>query len=213
MFRSVPRVLVSIETDDPVGRESYIAAVRAAGGEPVIRYASAVDPDFDGLLLTGGGDVDPAFYRQPLDGSGPSDPVRDEAELALARAYLAAGKPVFGICRGHQVLNVALGGTLVQDLGEELNAVHRKSLDNKDGHHLVRAEPGSILYDLYGTGKGLVITARAEHGVIEGIELPGRPVLGVQFHPERMTGRWARDGLASGAAVFDWFIGQCRRTP
>lgn len=220
-----PRILISAATALPDAAANYEAAVRAAGGVPVVRYAPAVDLDFDGLLLTGGGDVDPARFGQANCGSGAPDPARDEAELALAAAYLSAGKPILGICRGHQIINVALGGTLIQDLGETLNLFHRHPPGEDDRVHPVLARPGSLLHTLYGRvfltnsshhqavdapGRGLIVTARSEGGVAECIELPGRPVLGVQFHPERMTGAKSRPGCVDGDAIFRRFMEQCR---
>lgn len=220
----MPRILISAATAKPDAAVNYENAVRAAGGDFVTRYCPEVDLSFDGLLLTGGGDVDPARYGQPNEGSMTPDPDRDRTELALVNAYLDAGKPILGICRGCQILNVALGGTLVQDLGEHLNLFHRRITADKV--HPIRAQEGSLLHTLYGAalpvnsahhqavdapGAGVVITAHSESGVAESIELPGRPVLGVQFHPERMTGAHLRPDTANGAAIFQWFLAQCSK--
>ncbi len=218
----MPRILISAATAKADAAVNYENAVRAAGGDFVTRYCPEVDLSFDALLLTGGGDVEPARYGQPDKGSLPPDPERDRTELALVKAYIAAGKPILGICRGMQILNVALGGTLVQDLGEELNLFHRRITADKV--HPVRAQEGSVLHTLYGPlfhansahhqavdipGAGAVITARSEAGVAEAIELPGKPILGVQFHPERMTGSHLRPDTANAAAIFQWFLAQC----
>lgn len=220
----MPRILISAATSKPDAALNYENAIQAAGGDFVTRYCPQVDLSFDGLLLTGGGDIDPARYGQPDRGSLPPDPERDRTELALIKACLDAGKPVLGICRGCQVLNVALGGTLMQDLGEALNLFHRRI--DADKVHPVRAQEGSILHSLYGPlfhvnsahhqavdmpGKGLIVTARSESGVVEAIELPGRPVLGVQFHPERMTGLHTRPATVDGGAIFRWFMAQCSK--
>ncbi|MBO5918108.1 MAG: gamma-glutamyl-gamma-aminobutyrate hydrolase family protein [Oscillospiraceae bacterium] len=219
-----PRILISAATAQPDAALNYENAVRAAGGDFVTRYCPEVDLSFDGLLLTGGGDIEPWRYGQENCGSMPPKPERDRTELALAEAYLAAGKPILGVCRGHQVLNVALGGTLVQDLGDELNLFHRKI--EADKVHPIHAREGSLLHTLYGPlfpvnsahhqaadmpGSGAIITARSESGVAEALELPGKPVLGLQFHPERMTGALARPDTIDGAAIFRWFIAQCAR--
>lgn len=217
-----PRILISAATAKPDAALNYENAVRAAGGDFVTRYCPEVDLSFDGLLLTGGGDVAPARYGQEDLGCVLIDLDRDRAELALAKAYLAAGKPILGICRGMQVLNVALGGTLVQDLGETLNTFHRRI--DSDKVHPVLAQESSVLHGFYGPvfsvnsahhqaadmpGNGAVITARSEAGVAEALELPGAPVLGVQFHPERMTGAHLRPDTVDGGAIFCWFIAQC----
>lgn len=217
-----PRILLSAATAKPGAAPNYENAILAAGGQPVVRYCPEADPSFDGLLLTGGGDVEPQHYGQPDRGCVLLDPERDGAELALARAYLAAGKPILGICRGMQVLNVVLGGTLVQDLGEALNPFHRRL--EADKVHPIRTVESSLLHTLYGPlfhvnsahhqaadtpGRGVLISARSEGGVAEALELPGKPVLGVQFHPERMTGPLLRPDTADGAAIFQWFLAQC----
>ena len=217
-----PCILISAATNQPNAALNYENAVRAAGGEFVTRYCPDIDLSFDGLLLTGGGDVEPCHYGQPVDGALTPDPDRDRTELALARAYLEAGKPILGVCRGEQLLNVTLGGTLVQDLGEHLNLFHRRI--DTDKVHPIRAEENTILHILYGPlfhvnsahhqavdipGAGIIVTARAESGITEAIELPGKPVLGVQFHPERMTGAHLRPDTVDGAAIFQWFLEQC----
>lgn len=219
-----PRILISAATAKPDAAVNYENAVCAAGGIPVVQYCPAVDLSFDGLVLTGGGDVEPRLYGQEDRGSLPPDPTRDRAELALVRAYLAAGKPILGICRGCQILNVALGGTLIQDLGEALNPFHRRF--ETDKVHPIQASEGSVLHSLYGPlfhvnsahhqavdipGAGAVITARSEAGVAEALDLPGCPVLGVQFHPERMTGAHLRPDCTDGAAIFNWLLAHCSK--
>lgn len=220
----LPRILISAATANPNAALNYENAIRAAGGDFIARYCPELDLSFDGLLLTGGGDVDPARYSQEDRGCVLIDLERDRAELALAKAYLAAGKPILGICRGMQVLNVALGGTLVQDLGEGLNAFHRRV--DTDKVHPILAQKGSLLHSLYGPlfavnsahhqaadmpGQAVAITARSEAGVAEALEVSGKPVLGVQFHPERMTDTHLRPDTVDGGAIFRWFIQQCSK--
>ncbi len=220
-----PRILISSATAQPDSALNYENAVRAAGGEFVTRYCSEVDLSFDGLLLTGGGDIDPCHYSRVKEGSMPPDPDRDRTELALCKAYLEAGKPILGVCRGHQIINVALGGTMIQDLGEFLNRFHRR-IGPTDKAHSIWASEGGILYSLYGQhfgvnsshhqavedpGRGLVVMARSEAGTVESLELPGKPVLGVQFHPERMTGAHLRPDCVDGGAIFRWFVEQCSK--
>lgn len=218
----MPRILISAATPKPNAAINYEQAIRAAGGDFITRYCPATDLSFDGLLLTGGGDVDPGQYGHSDCGSLLIDPERDRTELALAAAYLAAGKPILGICRGMQVLNVALGGTLVQDLGDLLNPFHRRI--ETDKVHPILTQTDSLLHTFYGPvfavnsahhqaadrpGSGVIITARSESGVAEALEVPGKPVLGVQFHPERMTGAHARPDAVDGGAIFRWFVSQC----
>ncbi|HEY2641967.1 MAG TPA: gamma-glutamyl-gamma-aminobutyrate hydrolase family protein [Streptosporangiaceae bacterium] len=191
----------------------YTDMVAAAGGLPVLlpptRGVAGVLGRLDGLILSGGGDVDPARYGAVRsDATGPANPARDEAELALARQALAARLPLLGICRGLQVINVALGGTLHQ---------HLPDLVGHDGHspevagygtHKVSVAAGSQLSAVLGRtdaavpthhhqaidqlGTGLVATAWTDDGVIEAVEFAateagsaaGRFMLAVQWHPE-----------------------------
>ncbi len=188
--------------------ERYCSAVLRAGGEPCAAYSPAPDPGCAGLLLCGGGDLDPALFGQEDRGSHPPDPVQDRAELALVRYYLRAGKPILGICRGMQVLNVALGGTLIQDLPPAQTQRHLGQGD-QDRIHPISLAPGGFLEKLYGAsltvnswhhqavdrlGEGLVPSAWAAEGVLEALELRDKPVFGVQFHPERMDPARTGDG-------------------
>lgn len=151
----------------------------------------------DGLLLSGGYDVDPAYFGETApDGCELKiQPERDTAELGLFSAFFAADKPILGICRGMQLINVAAGGSLIADIPLQTGG------DHMDRTHRVDFEPGSRLFDLLGAsvqtnsfhhqavkdaGSGIVICGRSEDGIAEAIEHKERPVFGVQFHPERM---------------------------
>ncbi|GAA3781402.1 gamma-glutamyl-gamma-aminobutyrate hydrolase family protein [Streptomyces phyllanthi] len=182
----------------PVG---YPRLVQAAGGLAAMlppddpSYAAETVARLDGLVIAGGPDVDPARYgaeRSPR--TGPPTPERDAWELALIRAALAAGIPLLGICRGMQLLNVALGGTLVQHLDGHVTQA------GVFGRHSVKPVPGSRYADIAPEetsvptyhhqavdrlGEGLVASAHAADGTVEAVELPGAAwVLGVQWHPE-----------------------------
>jgi putative glutamine amidotransferase len=161
---------------------------------------------FDGFVLSGGGDVDPALYGGNLDATVHSiDPERDAFERALIPLVLDADKPLFAICRGVQVLNVALGGSLYEDIASALPAAQRHDWYPNSPRdylaHTVEIEPGSRLAEILGTHKlrtnslhhqairqpapALEVVARTEDGVIEAVELPGkRFAIGVQWHPE-----------------------------
>jgi putative glutamine amidotransferase len=196
--------------------ETYAQAIHRAGGTPVILppIISAEDlppllTQLDGLVLSGGEDLAPERYGQsPSPHLGRVDEVRDAGELALVRAWLPYVKPLLAICRGHQVLNVALGGTLYQDITESLpNALDHAFVPARPMErtvHTVTLQPGSRLAGLLDAttlavnsahhqaiadlGHDLVITAYAPDGVIEAIECPDhRFCIGVQWHPEAMV--------------------------
>ncbi len=202
--------------------DNYRAAVRAAGGAPLPGYCPEPDPDCDGLLLCGGGDLDSALYGQENRGSDPPDRERDRAELALFRAFWDAEKPILGICRGMQLINTALGGELIQDLPPDALAFHGRA--GRDLVHPVRTEEDSLLRRLYGPvflvnsahhqavgrlGEGLYTSAWAESGFPEAVEHLSRPVMGVQFHPERMSFALRRPDTADGAPILRRFLELC----
>ena len=128
--------------------DNYCAAVRGAGGEPQAGCCPAPDLRCDGLVLCGGGDLESTLYGQENRGSHPPDRERDRAEMALFRAFYGAGRPILGICRGMQLINVALGGDLIQDLPPAQRALH--TAPDGDLVHTVRARPGRLLHNLYG---------------------------------------------------------------
>jgi len=206
--------------------EQYLLAVEAGGGIPLLihltRDAAVLQAHYqrcDGLLFAGGGDVDPAIFGQaPHPKLGTIEPLRDEVELALARRAIDDRKPVLGICRGIQLLNVALGGTLYQDIPSELpqasnHYASSQVLGRAHLAHSIALEPGSWLAARLGTdalpgntfhhqalrdiAPGLHVTGRAPDGVVEAVEGAGPGfVIGVQCHPEDLwehaDPRWAR---------------------
>ena len=198
---NAPKVLVSFRFVDKA--ESYLAALRAAGMDPVpCQPGSPVNVcGVLGLILTGGSDVEPAYYGQERSPQlGEVDRERDAFELGLLTTADATDLPTLAICRGVQILNVHRGGTLVQHLTQAARH-QRNDTPKPQSVHAVRIEPGSKLAGIMGgsaqvnsrhhqaldrVGSGLVVTARdAEDGVIEAVEDPARRFLvGVQWHPE-----------------------------
>ena len=200
---------------------NYVEALNHLGAEPTAKYLPEVDTRYDGLLLCGGTDIDPARYGEPLNGSMDIDLKRDEAEFALLKAYLDAGKPIFGICRGHQLINVFFGGSLYQDLPE---AASHKRQQGKDGVHEVAAVSDSIVGRLYGNtfavnsahhqgikvlGEGLRETAVWKGQYNEAVEHCTYPIFGVQWHPERMCFGNKREDTVCGAEILKHFLEMC----
>jgi putative glutamine amidotransferase len=193
--------------------ESYYELVAAAGGRPLLLPplrtaadgpgfgASEVIAALDGLILTGGGDVDPAAYGEaPGSEVRGVDPTRDGSERALLAAALAVDMPVLAICRGLQVLNTERGGTLHQHLPDVVGHHDHRHAPSVFGEVKVTTTPDSTTAEIFGSGAtvlcshhqainhlgaGLTPTALADDGVIEAVELTGSPfVVGVQWHPE-----------------------------
>ncbi|WP_018132980.1 gamma-glutamyl-gamma-aminobutyrate hydrolase family protein [Effusibacillus pohliae] len=211
--------------------QDYHRAIVAAGGLPLV--LPLTDPDSfsrlidlcDGVIFSGGEDVDPQQYgAEPQQHLGPIHPQRDRVEVAAVRYTIGAGKPLLAICRGAQVLNVALGGTLYQDLPSEYPGAlqhSQKAARGVDTHWVELAE-GSYLHRIFGqtqirvnslhhqairqAAAGLVVTGTASDGVIEAVEAPGCVfTIGVQWHPESMA---ERDPLMQ--ALFREFVDQSR---
>jgi putative glutamine amidotransferase len=206
----------------------YSQAILHAGGAPLIIPAAqdrksleAILYSVQGLILSGGPDVHPRRYgEEPLAGLGEVDEALDQMELLTAATAVEQDLPVLGICRGIQVLNVALGGTLYQDIASQIpeSLCHTPKTDKAVNTHSVRTKPGSRLHKLFGqreiwvNGKhhqavkhlapGLVATAHAKDGVVEGVELSGkRFAVGVQWHPE---GTWREDSYSQ--KLFSAFV-------
>jgi putative glutamine amidotransferase len=197
-----------IPMDHYMATVGYVKAVHRAGATPVL--LPVVDPDdvedlldaVDAVVITGGRDIDPAAYGQdPDEHCGPVDPRRDAADLAIARAVVARDQPTLAVCRGIQVLNVALGGTLTQHVDDHMQ-LERYNLDAHD----VTIEPDSRLAAIVGSttigvntlhhqvvdqpGERVRVVARNDDGDVEGIEVDGAPhVLAVQWHPELLRHR------------------------
>ncbi len=227
---------IRAETERPIyyNNRTYIHAVESAGGVPIlIPIFDDLDelysllPRLDGLLLSGGVDVDPSNYgEEPHPLLMDVTPKLDELELAMARWAFDKNIPTLGICRGMQVLNVALGGNLYQDL----DALYPASLRHRNWDlprntivHTVRIDAGSRMEQILGTceirvnslhhqavnkpGRGVNITGRAEDGVSELLEVPGhRFMLGTQCHPEEIY-----TDIPTWARLFVAFVESCTK--
>jgi putative glutamine amidotransferase len=208
--------------------DDYVSSIEASGGRPRILDVSESPKkllgEIHGLLLTGGGDVDPAFYREERHPSiDDAEPGRDEFELDLARRAMEANLPMLAICRGAQVFNVAAGGSLVQDIPSQVATRLTHSVVTPNDHiaHHVTVSSGSRLERALGTpagagvcrvnsrhhqavarvGRDLIVSATSPDGVIEAVEAPGADFcLGVQWHPENF---WRTGEFRS---LFDRFV-------
>lgn len=169
--------------------------------------AQALAARFDGLLLSGGGDMDASLFGQEQHPrAGAPDLARDHEELALLDAFCARQKPVFGICRGMQVLNVYFGGDLHQHIDGHDGAPHRVETVAGSGLDAVCGasfEANSFHHQAVNRlGDGLYVTARAADGTVEGIAHESLPVYGVQWHPERMVRGLQMDTDADHTTLF-----------
>jgi putative glutamine amidotransferase len=210
----------------------YMDGILAAGGLPVIlpftggaEDTARVSGMIDGLLLTGGHDVDPLLYNEtPIELREKPSKARDALEYALLGEMLRLDKPVFGICRGIQLLNVYFGGTLYQDIPTQLENALRHSKPPGGGNiatHDVRIATGTPLYDILGKqtltvnsyhhqgvkrlAEGLKPMARAQDGLVEAVCVPGRKfAAAVQWHPE-LSFKSDEDELA----LFKAFVSAC----
>ncbi len=219
----------------------YLEAIVAGGGAPVVA-ACVTSKDAlaemvarcDGVMLTGGDDIQTGLYAPNLpkelaDKAGPAEPERDIAELHLIDEVFAQRKPLLAICRGHQILNVALGGTLVVDIPTECpSAINHRQMEKKmEPVHTVALTPDSLLAQVTGKQQlsvnsthhqaigeiaGLLkATATSEDGIVEAMELKDKSALpfmiSVQFHPERLYDRY-KEYLQ----LFRTFVGSCAQT-
>ncbi|MDY3871223.1 MAG: gamma-glutamyl-gamma-aminobutyrate hydrolase family protein [Clostridiaceae bacterium] len=206
--------------------QTYSDAVFYAGGIPMItcgRCAEEMADLCDGLLITGGPDLEPEVYgEQPLNDTVKPMPERTAFEKPLFQAFLDRGKPILGICRGCQFINAVMGGTLYQDLVEQKGWVHF----NAQIRHEVYAEEGSVLYRLFGPkfrtnsthhqavkdlAPGFHVTARSVEGIVEAYEHDTLPILATQFHPERLTGILWDDRTPDFRPWFEYFVELVRK--
>lgn len=203
--------------------KNYANALEGCGAQGIFSLDISQAKDCDALLLPGGGDIDPARYGQTLAGSEEPDLQRDAAELHLVSDFTSWGKPILGICRGIQMINVALGGELIQDIPTA--AEHRHDPVIGDRTHKVTAEENSFLFSLYGgefsvnsahhqalgrIAPGLRVVARSERdGIVEAVEWPEKRIYGVQWHPERMSFDLRREDTVDGRYIFEFFLKLC----
>lgn len=196
---------------------NYEQALGSLGACP---FTSLHVPDtgqYDGLILPGGGDIDPRLFGQLNNGSRSIDPTLDRLQLAILRAFILDKKPVLGICKGMQLLNVYFGGDIVQ----HLPSYEKHQYNGQDQVHETTALKGSFLYHLYGhhfhvnsahhqgvasPGRGIHYIQHCSDGVVEGLVHAYLPVFGVQWHPERMCFHKKRKDTVDGSLLLDTFL-------
>ena len=195
--------------------ENYVAYVSRQGHTPLVTLELSEIARCGCLILPGGGDITPAFFGEKNRGSRNVDTELDILQLQAFDLCVERRLPVLGICKGLQLINIGLGGTLYQDMPTA--RLHR--WESGDQYHETLVEKGSWLHGLYGdralvnsahhqalgaAGTGLRVTARSADGVAEAAEHESLPVMGVQFHPERMCFAKARPDTVDGAVLFAW---------
>ncbi len=178
----------------------------------------------DGLLLPGGADVNPKMYNEePIEQCGKPNELRDNAEVPMFNEFLKTGKPILGICRGFQLINVICGGSLYQDIKAEQQCKHMDFFSRKKYIHTVKLEENSILYEVFNSteikvnsmhhqavktvGDRLTSTAISPDGYVEAFEMPNHNFcVAVQWHPEHM----AKNNKAQ-QKLFDMFVNKCNK--
>ena len=231
-----PRIGISANRKEGTSciAETYVNAVLQAGGAPLLlpvttdlHALTTLVEGLDGLLMSGGGDINPLYLEEePIKALQDADNLRDEYDILLLQLALNRQIPIFGICRGHQVVNAVLGGTLYQDIYTQAQTTqkHSQQIAREYPSHTVTPQAGSLLQQLFGgkekiavnsfhhqavkeVAPGLRASAVAADGLNEAFEDPEKPLLCVQWHPEAM----AANGDKEMGALFRWHVDAARR--
>ena len=197
--------------------QNYVNVLKYLGAKPVVSLHPESAYSFDGLILPGGGDICPSYFNQPVIDTRKSDSDLDRLQFHILYQFLHAHKPVLGICKGMQLINVFFGG----DLNQHTDSENLHQWNGEDQWHETVSAKHSVLEALYGTsfkvnsahhqsidtiGQDLSIVQTSADGVAEALQHDRLPILGVQWHPERMCLRHTKSGTVSGTAVFRWFL-------
>ncbi len=209
------KILIAGEAGKTV---NYERAMKGLGFFPETNLHVPDISSYEGLILPGGGDIDPKLFGQLPEGTRSFDPALDRLQLAILKAFVMSRKPVLGICKGMQLINIYFGGDMVQHL--KTSRSHEYS--EKDQIHMSTAKKGSFLGRLYGEcfavnsahhqgvdcpGKGVEYVQFTEDGVVEGLKHRFLPVFGVQWHPERLCFDFRREDAVDGAGVLAFCFG------
>ena len=220
MMKKKLRIAVPVHPE--LSTENYLDALKNLGAEGVVCEAVCPADGFDGLLLPGGCDADPTLYGECNLACEHVNRALDDLQLGMLDMFVKAKKPVLGICRGHQLINVYFGGTLIQHL--PCSDCHSRMAQPADKVHTTHAVPGSVMERMYGCcfctnsshhqaigqlGDGLEIVEWSDDGVAEAVKHETLPVFGVQWHPERMCFAHARHDTVDGSKVIAYFLEKC----
>lgn len=201
--------------------KNYRAVLEHLACEVVVGLDIEKAKDCEALLLPGGGDIAPSYYKEEIKGSKEADAYLDEKQFEILDYFVKSRKPVLGICRGLQLINVYFGGTLIQDLESKKTHTAVDEEKNIDNEHLIECIDESFLKEIYGKefrvnswhhqgikelAKDFRVIARAKDGVIEAIESKKNNVIALQFHPERMSLSLKKDDLVDGIKIFEYFL-------
>lgn len=199
---------------------NYKNAIELSGGETEVTLDLKTASKCHALLLPGGGDINPGYWGEDIRGSNPPDDELDKKQMEILDYYVRMKKPVFGICRGMQLINVYFKGSIIQDLSGKDMHIQK---NERDQIHLAIAKEGSLMHTIYGErffinsahhqgiknlGENIISTSSAEDGVIESIEHKNLPVWGVQFHPERLCFAFHREDAVDGSLLLNYFLQQ-----
>ena len=204
------------------GAENFTEAFHRLGAQAAAVLETTDLSGFDGLVLPGGADIDPALFGEENRGSRLIERDRDLRQLEILDYFVHAGKPVLGVCKGHQLLNVYFGGKLCQHIPE--HAIHEWI--GTDQSHMSQCLPDCFLSELYGTTEfsvnsahhqavvvpaiGFIPVQWAPDGVLEAMVHETLPISGLQWHPERMCLKHRRTDTVDGLPVFQWFLSRIR---
>ena len=210
-------------------KENFVNSILKAGGVPILSAHGDADTYAqiaDGVLFSGGSDINPVRYgEKPYREDCCYKDDRDEMELAIFNSFYKLKKPMLGVCRGIQTINVALGGTLIQDIPSMVEmSAHKQNLFDKPAHY-VKSIQGSKIRELFGEefivnshhhqaiktcAPGLRVTAVTDEGVIEAVEHESLPIIATQWHPERMIGEENFE-MENMMPLFEYFVELCKK--